>query len=63
MNTDERTRQALDTATHRLKNAEMASITSKQLLEDLTSRDLPDVAYEIQQIATRSSVELRGKQS
>ena len=59
MNADEQTRADLDTATHRLKNAEMASLTSKALLEDLTSMDLPDVAHEIQDIATRAAKELR----
>lgn len=58
-NQDEQTRQALDTAAHRLKNAEMAAQTSKALLEDLTSRDGPDVQHEIQEIASRASVELR----
>ena len=59
MHNDEQTRQAIDDATHRLRNAEMASQTSRALLDGLTSRDGPDVALEIQEIATRAAQELR----
>ena len=59
MKTDEQTRADLDNTAHRLRNAEMAAQTSKALLEDLTSKDSPDTANEIQEIATRASEELR----
>ncbi len=59
MNDDEKTRQDLDAAAHWLGNAEMAVQTSKALLETLTSKDGPDVQHEIQEIASRSAVELR----
>jgi hypothetical protein len=57
--TDQQTRQAIDDAAHRVRNAEMASQTSLALLESLTSRDGPDVSNEIQEISTRAAQELR----